>query len=46
MRITLRIGDFVKAAGRGGRTMVRTSTGRRDDKLEEDLEFSCRISGD
>lgn len=39
-------GRFRQSDMRGGRTMARTSTGRRDDKLEEDLEFSCRISGD
>src|SRR3954468_21550410 len=38
--------DFVEAAGRGGRAMARTSTGGSVDKLEEGLEFFCRISGD
>ena len=42
----LRMGDFVKAAGRGGRAMARTSSGGSDGKLEEGLEFFCRISGD
>src|SRR6185503_13858865 len=40
------MGDFVKAAGRGGRAMARTSTGGSAGKLEEGLEFFCRISGD
>ena len=39
-------GRFRQSDMRVGRTIARTSTGRRDDKLEEDLEFSCRISGD
>src|SRR4051812_24525444 len=45
-RSQLRMGDLVKAAGRGGRAMARTSSGGSDGKLEEGLEFFCRISGD